>query len=132
MCYKWPQARFSVEHFEERRKHFRVKANAKVGWKSQDDGHEVSGAEMEDISQSGIKVTAKKKPATGSKLAISINLGTGKDLKLTAEVVRVESAKNKPAYYDIGIKFSKLDIEHVKLLQEFILDQLSFKKTSKK
>ena len=88
-----------------RRRHVRVPCRFTVG--IGDSGRGYSG-DLENISESGMFLTAQKRFAIGMALRLSFNLpGTDREIQLLGEVVRSEDLSGKS--HGFGIQFLEMD-----------------------
>ena len=113
---------------KEKRKFPRVSHGVKVVYKFMG----VSGEKEEgavDIGQGGIRLLLKEKAKPGSLLELGMSLPHDPGLFFTLAKVAWQSEKGKLApdkefYYETGVEFVKMDVEHKMLMIQYIHNRL--------
>ncbi len=113
---------------KEKRKFPRVSDGVKVIYKFMGViGEKEEGAV--DIGQGGIRLLLKEKTKPGALLELGMSLPHDPSLFFTlAKVVwqaeKLKLAADKQQYYETGVEFLKMDVEHKMLMIQYIYDRL--------
>ena len=125
----------ATDKMKEKRKFPRVSDGIKVIYKYMG----VIGEKKDqvvDVSQGGIKILLKEKSRPGTLLELGVSMPHDPSPFFSLAKVAWQSDKrilgsDKQLYYETGVQFLKMDMQHKMLLIEYIYDRIKKEKKSK-
>ncbi len=126
----------ATDKSKEKRKFPRLKNGVKVIYKFMG----VMGERKDDvidISQGGVRLSLKEKAAVGTLLELAVTISEeGNPFFALAKVVwQSEKRKlgaNRQLYYETGVEFLKMDMQHKMLMIEYIYSRMKKEKKEQK
>lgn len=119
-------------HVKEKRKFPRLTDGVKVVYKFMG----VAGERKDkvvDVGQGGIRLLLKEKTKPGTLLELGVSLPQASGIffalaKVAWQAEKRKLAKDKHLYYETGVEFLKMDMEHKMLMIEYLHNRLKKEK----